>query len=168
MPKSPTKTKNMSRIVLPLLTLIGIASVALPMVLLNPFRPQTPETVAWAYRAGAWAPWLTVFLLAVGLFMAWLRIVWGAGWLEKGVMAVCLLALLAMTVGSRINMFERMFAPLARPGYVTAAQADHVSDSDLVMGVVIGDQPVAFPVGIVAYHHLVNDSLADEPYVVTY
>jgi len=47
-------------------------------------------------------------------------------------------------------------------------QAEHVTAEVLVLGVTSGAESAAYPVPIIAYHHIVNDRLADEPFVVTY
>ncbi len=44
----------------------------------------------------------------------------------------------------------------------------HVQPEDLVLGVKLGDETAAYPIPIVGYHHIVNDRLAGEPFVVTY
>jgi hypothetical protein len=68
----------------------------------------------------------------------------------------------------RQNHFEWRFAPLDQVAYTTAAEASFLTDDDMVMGVQIAGQAVAFPIRQLAYHHLVNTEVADEPIVATY
>lgn len=157
-----------SRFVVPLLAVISLLSALLPMALMNPFRPQSEDSLRWAYQASTWSPWLTTLCFLVAVSVAWFRLSWRASRLEKGVLIASLAVILCAVFVARMNFFERMFSPLVRPGYVAAVDASHVEDEDLVMGIVVGGKPVAYPVSILAYHHLVNDRLADEPFVVTY
>jgi hypothetical protein len=69
---------------------------------------------------------------------------------------------------ARQNHFEWMFAPLAEAGYVRAAAADFVRPNDLVLGVVVNGEAVAYPVNQVAYHHVINDEVGGVPIAVTY
>lgn len=68
----------------------------------------------------------------------------------------------------RQNHFEWMFAPLDAVGYTAVAEARFLTDVEMVMGVQVGTDAVAFPIRQLAYHHLVNTEVADEPVVATY
>ena len=68
----------------------------------------------------------------------------------------------------RQNHFEWMFAPLDAVGYTAVAEARFLTDVEMVMGVQVGADAVAFPIRQLAYHHLVNTEVADEPVVATY
>lgn len=59
---------------------------------------------------------------------------------------------------SRINLFEQMFAPLPGATYVAAAGAP-LPGEDVVMAVTQGGASRAYPVRILAYHHVVNDEV---------
>ena len=61
-----------------------------------------------------------------------------------------------------------MFEALPEVARVPVHDALHVQPDDLVIGVTAGGESAAYPVPIAAYHHLVNDRLADEPFVVSY
>lgn len=56
---------------------------------------------------------------------------------------------------------------LDHPTTLPAAQADW-SDDDLVLGVVVGGEPRAYPVGILNWHELVNDTVGGEPILVSF
>jgi len=69
---------------------------------------------------------------------------------------------------ARQNHFEWMFQPLPRPEFVEAAEVKDVAEDDLVLGLSVGTEARAYPVLALAYHHIVNDSIAGEPIVATY
>ena len=43
-----------------------------------------------------------------------------------------------------------------------------VNDADRMMAVTIGDESVAYPIRIMAYHHVVADTVGGTPIVATY
>ena len=88
--------------------------------------------------------------------------------LRKSLIGLFLLILGASAVMARQNHFEWMFRPLPRPGYVDISKATHVKDSDMVLGIRLGGDSRAYPISLMAYHHLVNDVVAGQPLVVTY
>jgi Protein of unknown function (DUF3179) len=144
------------------------AWVAIPAVLIQPFKAQTRFGVAVAYelrqkaaavtlvgallllpllvrlarRATRWWQWaLVVLLAALGGFPAWF---------------------------ARQNHFEWMFNPLPDPTYAPAALVDFVDDRDMVVAVEIGGDAVAWPVRQMGYHHIVQDKVGGVPVVSTY
>ena len=97
--------------------------------------------------------------------MLWRRARW---WSRLALVpAVLLLAGAAWAV--RINVFEaKMFAPLADTRMASAAEASWVADDDVVLAVTVGGESVAYPLRIVAYHHVVHDVVGGVPIVATY
>jgi hypothetical protein len=61
-----------------------------------------------------------------------------------------------------------MFKPISRPEYSRAADATHVSDTDMVIAVEINGEAVAYPVREMAYHHVVADTVGGVPLAATY
>ncbi len=57
---------------------------------------------------------------------------------------------------------------LLKPKFVTADEADFLNDDDQVIGVVMGNKARAYPVNILNWHEAVNDTLGDQPLVVTF
>jgi len=160
--------KRLCTMSLMVLTLVSLAWVITPMVLIYPFRAQTPLTLAVGYALLSHVATLTMAFLAIGVVaasLAWRRL---ASW--KGRLLACLaVALLGgCAFLGRRNTFETMFHPVPHPEFVEATGATDVAAEDLVLGVQIGDQAKAYPVRAMAYHHLVNDLIADEPIVATY
>jgi hypothetical protein len=58
--------------------------------------------------------------------------------------------------------------PIDAPVFVNAEQAEHVRDTDLVLGVVIKGDARAYPQLIMNYHEIVNDTIAGKPVAVTF
>ena len=58
--------------------------------------------------------------------------------------------------------------PLHEPKYEPASQAAWLDAGDMVIGYAKGDQAWAFPIKILNYHEIVNDTLGGEPVLVSY
>lgn len=146
----------------------AIALVGVPVYLLQPFSPQGPSDVPWAWTLRReWAPGGTIALaaiLVIALLTFWAR----TKWLGK----TCLVLVAIVGVGAawfaRQNHFEWMFNPIAEPTFDRGAKAPAVDADDLVLGIVIKDDAVAFPVRRIGYHHVVNVTIGGEPIVASY
>jgi len=57
---------------------------------------------------------------------------------------------------------------LNEPALLSADEADYLSADDIVFGAFVGGQARAYPVRIVDWHELVNDTLGGEPVVLSY
>lgn len=68
-----------------------------------------------------------------------------------------------------LNVFGfSMFDSADDPNLVPVSQATWLAPNDVVLGVVQGDDAVAFPIQQMAYHHIANVRIAGEPWLVTY
>jgi hypothetical protein len=146
----------------------GAVPVVVPLYLIRPFTRQTPEGVAASYVLRAWAPALCLASLVAGLAAAallWPRL---RTWRGRAPAVLAVLSLAGLAWAARQNIFERMFRPVEAPAFGPAAEATHVKDDDLILGVGTGASARAYPVSALAYHHLVNDVVGDEPVVATY
>jgi hypothetical protein len=145
----------------------AITVVAIPAVLIQPFRSQSEADVALGYGLRQAAPLVTLVAFAVVALASWRLARATRGWRR-----ILPLAGLALAAGAgwfaRQNYFEWMFAPLPTPSYVRASQADFVRPDDMVLGVVVNDDAVAYPVNQLAYHHVVNDEVGGIPIAATY
>ena len=151
-----------------LLPLLALAVVMVPVMLIRPFAPQSPFSIALAYTLRRWSPWLTVAVALAAVALA-VRLWREAPRLIPRIAAVLLgLVAVATTWMARQNHFEWMFAPLPDARFARAADASAVAPDDMVLAVTTGGDAVAYPVRQIAYHHLVEDSVGGVPIVATY
>ena len=148
----------------------GVALDAVPLYVIRPFRAQGPQELYVALTFLRWAPlWTIVCALAAVVAAARLWRAEGARRirLRRFGLVLGMLLVSAAAVAARINIFERMFAPVAEPQYLPASLAK-IESGDMVLAVRHGDKARAYPIREMAYHHLVNDVLVGSPIVVTY
>lgn len=156
----------MKRLAIFVLALLALAVVAWPAMVIQPFRAQGARELAAALAVRDWAPWFTLLLLLLAgylVFRCWRE----SRWLMRSGFVLALLVVTATAVASRINIFERMFKPVTDGRFLSAAQAGNDA-KEMVMAVEIGGQARAYPVLALAYHHIINDTLAGVPLVGTY
>jgi len=155
-------------LVLFLLIAAAFAFVVVPLFLIQPFKPQTPTSLAVGYEVKRLAPWATVALALAGLVLVWRM--WRASrrWWARALMVLLLVPLAASAWGARQNVYEKMFNPLGSPAYASAGEADFVGDDEMVLAVERGGERVAYPVLLMAYHHLAADTVGGVPLVATY
>jgi hypothetical protein len=155
-------------LLLPGLLLLSIALVAIPVFLIQPFRPQTQRALEISYLLRRWSPLATVILLIATFALVILQ--WGRArrWWRKAILVVLLLLTFVPAWFARQNHFEWMFNPLRQSVYVKANDATFVRDSDLVLAVKINNEAVAYPVRLMAYHHVVSDEVGGTPICATY
>jgi hypothetical protein len=149
--------------------LAAAAIVLVPVLLLWPFRPQTPAGVEAAYRLREASPLATpvLLLLAAALFVPSVRVY--RRWYARVLLALPLLVAMAAAYLARQNHFEWMFNPLPGAGYARASEAaSFVDPSDMLIAVELRGDAVAYPVRQMAYHHLLNDQVGGIPVVSTY
>ena len=151
-----------------LIVAAAIAFVVVPVFLIQPFRPQTETGLAVGYEVRRFAPWATVALALVALLLV--ARMWRASrrWWAKALMLLLLLPVGASVWASRQNVYEVMFNPLAAPAYARAGEVDYVDDEDMVLAVERGGERAAYPVRLMAYHHIVADTVGGVPLVATY
>lgn len=148
------------------LTLAGVLLTALPVILLWPLVPQTPEFLRIAYLARTHARWIAAIL--VMLFAAIIYLSWPLPRRRMPVLALLVLLLAASGYIARTNVGELFFAPAPDRALLPAASYHDIADSDMVLGVVAGGEERAYPVRYMGFHHLVNDRLGGQPILPTY
>ena len=153
-----------------LLTLIVVGAfvlVVVPVWIIQPFKAQTDRGVALSYMLRSWSPIVTIAAVIISfLIVGWL---WrGTRWFAKALLILLLLPLLAATWFARQNHFEWMFHPLPHAAYASPSEASFVGDSDMVLAVENNGEAVAYPVRLMAYHHLVQDVVGGTPITATY
>lgn len=152
---------------------VAAAVVGLPVWLIQPFAPQTPDAVAWSWQLRQLAPRVTLAMTLVAL--AAVAALWphpsAPGW-RTTLRRSGLVLMVVLTAGTawfaRQNHFEWMFRPFPDPRFVAAAEATDVPAGAPVLGVANAAAALAFPITRIGYHHLVNAALGDVPIVATY
>lgn len=166
----PNKLSNNRRFawVLLLLVVIGaVAVVAAPVWIIQPFKPQTDRGVAISYAMRRWSPIITIAAAIISSLIV--AALWrGTRWFAKATLVILLLPLLAATWFARQNHFEWMFRPLPHAAYANANEASFVGDSDMVLALDNNGDAVAYPVRLLAYHHVVQDVVGGRAVIATY
>ena len=143
----------------------SLAVVFYPAWIIQPFRAQRAGDLLLALRMLRLAPAVTLIALGAGL-LAVIRM-WRQGWLRRLGLSAAVVLLAGLAALARIDYFEIMFHPDPAPHFVSAAQAG-VDADDMVLAVHVGREARAYPVRLMAYHHLVNDVVAGVPLLPTY
>ena len=159
--------RKLAWLVLLVLVVVVLATVLTPVFLIMPFNAQTPRILEISYLMRRWSPWLTLFASALILLLA-IKLWLGGRWWSRALLVVVLLPAFAATWLARQNHFEWMFNALPNPAYVAAADVGFINDDDRVLSVTIGGESVAYPIRLMAYHHLVGDTVGGTPIVATY
>jgi thiol:disulfide interchange protein len=166
-PSRPRPRRWVAGLILFLLILAVAAMLVLPMWLIRPFAPQTPDGIALSFALRRWAPVVTVLALVAGLALT-VRLWRGGRWGSRALAVLALLPLGAAAVFSRQNIFEKMFAPIGEVASVPAAEASWVEEGDPVLAVTLNGEAAAYPVRQVSYHHIVEDTVGGIHVAVTY
>ena len=74
----------------------------------------------------------------------------------------------ARTQARQVPSRGRGFVPLDDPTFLAAHETDYFGDEELVLGVEFAGEVRAYPVRMLRYHHIVNDTVGGEPLLVTY
>jgi hypothetical protein len=169
-PSQATKRKSRRRVAwaaLLILVLTVLSAVLIPVVLIMPFRSQSQRGLAVAFGLRQWSPALTLVAAMTALaLVVWL---WSnSRWWRKAVLVVAMIPIFSSAWFARQNHFEWMFNPLSNPAYAKTSEANFVSDSDMLLAVEHQGEAVAYPIRLMAYHHLVQDTVGGTPIVATY
>ena len=160
--------RRMIWLLLLLVLVLSLTLVIVPVFLIQPFRPQTQRALEISYLLRNWSPLATVILLIATFALVISQ--WGRArrWWRKAILVVLLLLSFVPAWFARQNHFEWMFNPLRNSTYVKASEAAFVRDSDMVLAVKINNEAVAYPVRLMAYHHIVSDVVGGTPICATY
>jgi hypothetical protein len=151
-----------------LLSFLAVMLVAIPVVLIRPFSPQTSTSVAVAYQLRTVSPWLAPATAALVVLLGLVLLARRPGRLRLGLLAGAMALASGAAWLSHQNHFEWMFAPLPSAAYERARDVRFVDDADMVVAVELHGDAVAYPVRQMAYHHLLNDQVGGVPVVSTY
>jgi hypothetical protein len=166
--KDLSAMKRLLAIFLVLLTFASVLLVFIPAFLIRPFVAQSYSGLLISFTLRNLNPSLTLWLAAASILPViylWRKTSSLRG---KSFVAVAAALLLAAAILARQNHFEWIFRPAPPANFMEASRSTHVGNKDMVLTVQMGHESRAYPVRILAYHHLLNDSVGDEPIVVTY
>lgn len=147
--------------------LVSFLCLAYPLYVIRPFRYQGPRELAMALaliRVRSLIEGVCALLAMGGLAWYWrleprrLRRIAAVA----GTFFVCVFAVL-----SRVNIYELMFHPDVHPAFAAVRQVK-LDPADNVLGVKFGGIARAYPVRVMAYHHIINDLVGGVPIVATY
>lgn len=148
-------------------TLAALFCLAVPMYVIRPFRPQGTQSLAFALAVRGAGPWISavcVLIILCATLCAWSR---SGGLLPRiAMVSLSVIALVAACL-THVNVFEIMFHPYPAPAFGDANTAQ-VDADDKILAVRIGAIAHAYPIRILGYHHIVNDTVANVPIAVTY
>ncbi len=155
-------------LLLVMLVLVSFAFVLTPAFLIQPFRPQTGSALAISYLLKSWSP--AVSLIALFGIIALSLALWrnSYGWWRKSLLVIIAVLAIPPAWFARQNDFEWMFNPLANSAYANAVEVNFIEGTDMVLAVKLGNEAAAYPVRLMAYHHLVQDIVGGVPLVATY
>src|SRR6266487_287688 len=136
------------------IVMISLIIVFIPAFLILPFRPQTQRALEISYTLRRWSPLVTIMTTLATL--ALLIRLWPKTrrWWRKALLVLAMLLTISPAWFARQNHFEWMFNPLRNSAYAKASEAGFVGDSDMVLAVKIRNEAVAYPVRLMAYHHV--------------
>ncbi len=149
------------------LVVIGFAIVAAPVWIIMPFKPQTARGLEVSFALRRWSPIVTVVALVFALVIA-AKLWRGSRWWKRALLVIVFIPLFVVTWFARQNHFEWMFNPLPNAAYEPASDASFVDDKDVVLAVNLNGEAAAYPIRLMAYHHVVEDTVGGTPIVATY
>jgi len=155
----------------PILILLSLAiaffCLSYPMYVIRPFRHQGPRELAVALAVIQIRPIVTV-LMSVAAVLS-LVLYWRAQhrWLRRIAVAFAVLLVCVCTALSRVNVYEIMFHPMGPPSS-EPVQNTKLDGKEMVIAVNVGGAARAYPIRIISYHHIANDTVGGVPIVATY
>lgn len=159
--------RKIAWLVLPLIGGLAVTMVFIPVLKIQPFKPQTPEVLALSYALRSWSPVATALALIVALLLA--VFLWrGARWWARAFLVLLLVPPVAALWFTQQNHFEWVFKPLPNASYAEASEAGFVGTDEMVLAIEVNGDAVAYPIRQIAYHHVVEDTVGGVPVVTTY
>ncbi len=152
----------MRKIAAPLLIaslVLSLAFLIYPMYVIRPFRHQGITELALSLWMLRYRPIVMVVCLVAGIASAFQ--------IRRVPAIIGAVVIVGVAALSRINVFEKMFYPMGTPA-VEAAQQSKLDGREMVIAVKTGGVARAYPIRIISYHHIANDTVGGVPIVATY
>ena len=160
-------SRKLTWLMLIVLVALVLVVVLTPVFLIMPFKAQTSRTMEISYLMRRWSPWLTVLATLLILAIA-VRLWIGGRWWGRIALVILLIPTLGATWLARQNHFLWMFNPLPNPAYAKPADVTYLNEGDRLLAVTINGEAVAYPIRLMGYHHVVEDTVGGTPIVATY
>ena len=155
-----------------LLLLLSVASafvlIFIPVYLIQPFAAQSTKAVQISYLLKSWSPLITIVLALAALTLSIFIWLGSKRWFGKAAVVLPLFLIAIFTWFARQNHFEWMFNPLGGAQFARASEIDFLSDNEMVLAVKVNGEAVAYPVTLMAYHHIAHDVVGGVPITATY
>ena len=165
-PYSRYRRRPFSWLVFFLSAIATLSLLLIPAFVIYPFRHQSSGALALAMALRQRAPWATLAGFFICLICAF--VLWQPDNLRRKIVLSTILLLVAFSaVMSRLNYFEWMFHPIDSPRF-EAESASKLDGKEMILAVRFADDARAYPISQMAYHHILNDVVADVPVAVTY
>ena len=164
--KTTTPGRNFLLYVVPCL-LASFFLLVYPVYVIRPFRAQCVRELSAALLVARYrAPVMPVLAAAAfaALIWYWRR---ERRWLRRTASAAAALAVGAMGLASRVNIYELMFHPLGPPAFMAVSQS-RLDGDEMVIAIQVGPVARAYPIRNISYYHIVNDLVDGVPIVATY
>ena len=138
-----------------------------PIYVIWPFRHQDQQELQIALGVKRWASLATSACTIIGVIAAirvWLL---HRNWLPRTLVVVLALLTVAVSVLTRVNIYEQMFHPLEHPTFADISKTK-LGDVEQVIAIRVAGTARAYPIRVLSYHHIVNDVVGGLPVVATY
>lgn len=139
--------------------LVALAAVLVPFLVIQPFKAQNEQLLLLVLGFQPWAPVVGALCVLFSLLQSRRIRRWPAY-----LLSVLTVAFAAMGF---VNVFEIMYHRVDQSSFAVASDAK-VEGDDMLLTVKLGGEARAYPVRMLAYHHLVNDQVSGVPIVATY
>jgi hypothetical protein len=139
--------------------LVALGAVLIPFLVIQPFKAQDEQQLLLVLGFKPWVPVVGVLCVIFSLLQSRRIRRWPA-------YVLSVLTVVFAGLGF-VNVFEIMFHRIDEAKFAVAADAK-VDGDDMLLTVKLGGESRAYPVRMLAYHHLVNDRVAGVPIVATY
>lgn len=146
---------------------VALACFAIPMYVIRPFRAQGARELAVALAVIRVRPVLSIIavLLAIGSAIPLWKAYPPIG--KRLLVTQAVVVAVVFGVLSWINVYEIMFHGAGSPEFISAKDAKLEPD-EMMLAINVQGAARAYPIGYIAYHHVINDRLGRVPIVATY
>jgi len=145
----------------------SFAALFYPLYVIRPFRHQGARELAAALFVLQIRPYVEAVMVMAALvaIVCYWRL--QARILRRIFAVACVLFVCLFAGLSRVNIFELMFHPAGRPIFSRASESK-LNGAEMVLAINVGGSARAYPIRIISYHHIINDTLNGVPIVATY